>query len=109
MARSAAEIQADIVLTRDDLARRLDALQRRAPRPAWLAVALLGAGVVAGVLLTRAPVARLLAVGVRTVQTGLGIVAAVVTLRRALAAGAEPAAPDVQPARQLRNRLRRAA
>jgi hypothetical protein len=109
MARSPAEIQAEIVLTRDDLASRLDALQRRAPRPAWLGLALVGAGLVAGVLLTRAPIARLLAVGARTFQAGLGIAAAVVTLRRALAAGAAPAESDVQIDRHVRNRLRRAA
>jgi hypothetical protein len=109
MARSPAEIQTEIVLTRDDLARGLDVLQRRVPGPAWLWPALLGAGLVAGVLLTRTPIGRLFAAAAQAIQVGLGIAAAVVTLRRALAAGSAPAVGDVQAARQLRNRLPRAA
>jgi hypothetical protein len=109
MARSADEIQNDIVLTREDLTRRLDALQYQARRPAWMGLGLAGAGLLAGLLLTQAPFGRVLTVGARMIQAGLGIAAAVVTLRRALAAGAERADPGVHAARQLRNRLRQAA
>jgi hypothetical protein len=109
MARSPAEIQTEINLTREDLARGLDVLQRRVPGPVWLWPALLAAGLVGVMILTRTPMGRFFAAAAQATQAALGIAAGIVTLRRALAAGAEPAAPDVQAPRQLRNWLRRAA
>jgi hypothetical protein len=66
---------------------RLDALQRRAPRPVWIALALLGAGAVAGAVMTRLPLLRLLGLSAHTLQLGIGVVTAVAAIRRGLALG----------------------
>lgn len=109
MARSTAEIQAEIAVTRDVIEHRLDDLQRRAPHPLWVVLALVGAGTVVGVLLSRVPILTVLGAGVRTVQAGIGVAAALGAIRRVLAPGRRAGAGDVQRARQLRNRLRRAS
>ncbi len=109
MARSTAEIQAEIAVTRDVIERRLDALGRRARHPLWIVLALVAAGTLTGVLLSRLPLLPVLSASARTVQTGIGVAAALATLRRALAAGRPAGARDVQRARQVRNRLRRAS
>jgi hypothetical protein len=110
MARSTDEIQAEIAVTRNVIESRLDALERRAPRPLWIVLGLLGAGALVGVVLVRLPVLRLLGASARTVQAGIGVATAVGALRRALTDGRRPRrARDVKPAAHLRNRLRRAA
>jgi hypothetical protein len=108
MARSTAEIQAEIAVTRDVIESRLDDLQRRAPRPLWIALGLLGAGALVGAVLMRAPVLRVLGVSARTLQAGIGVATAVAALRRALSHGRRRSR-DVNRASHLRNRLRRAA
>ena len=108
MARSTAEIQAEIALTRDAIAQRLDTLQRRAPRDWALAAALLGAGLLAGVLLARVPVIRWVGTGVRLLWAGANVTAALAVAHRLLVSRRPVPAPgDVQPPAQVRNRLRR--
>jgi hypothetical protein len=68
MARSTADIQAEIALTRDLIERRLDALGRRAPRPLVVALALVAAGALTGVLLSRLPLIPVLSASARTVR-----------------------------------------
>jgi hypothetical protein len=109
MARSTAEIQTEIAVTRDVIESRLDALERGAPRPLWIVLALVGAGALGGVLMVRLRVFRLLGASARTVQAGIGVATAVASLRRALAARRRRPPHDVKPVAYLRNRLRRAA
>jgi uncharacterized protein (DUF2062 family) len=73
MARSPAEIQADIALTRRAVERQLDAVTRHVPRAWWTPYAAAVAALAAGVLLSRVPLLRLLTLGARTVQTGLTV------------------------------------
>jgi hypothetical protein len=77
MARSPAEIQADIAVTRRLIEHRLDTLRESVPNRWWTPYALLVGGVAAGVLLSRIPLFRLVRVGMRTVQTGLAVASTV--------------------------------
>jgi hypothetical protein len=88
--------------------RLLTALPRRTT-PAGVGLILIGAGVVAGLLITRPTTARLSDTAVQMIQAALGTAAAVATLRRALTGGPQPAGCDVHVGRQLRNWLRRMA
>lgn len=91
MARSPAEIQADIALTRAVIEDRLDALSRRVPRTAWLPW-LVGAGALGlGLLLSRLPVLRTIGLGARAVQTGIAVAGTVAAVDRFLAAHRRPA------------------
>jgi len=110
MARSTAEIQADIALTRRHIEARLDALQRRVPRDWWVPYAALAGGLLAGFVISRIPLLSLVAGAARTVQTGLSVAATLAAVDRFLAErrALEPA-PEVQPAPQMRNVLRRAS
>jgi hypothetical protein len=93
MARSPAEIQADIAVTRRLVERQLDAVQRRVPHGWWVPYAA-GAGALAlGLLLSRVPFFRLVGLGTRTIQTGLAVAPTVSLVRRYLNEHrAEPAA-----------------
>lgn len=73
MARSPAEIQTDIALTRRQIEHRASALQRRITQRWWLPYALIVGGVVVGVVLARVPLHRVLGTGARTVRTGLTV------------------------------------
>jgi hypothetical protein len=85
MARSPAEIQADIELTRRVIERQLDALTPRVPR-AWWAPWLVAAGALGvGLLLSRVPVLRLLSVSARTVQTAIAVAGTVAAVDRFVA------------------------
>lgn len=84
MARSPAEIQADIALTRRQIEQRLDALQRQVERRWLVPYALLGAGLVTGVLLARVPMLALVGAGARAVQTGVSVAAALAMIDRFL-------------------------
>jgi len=93
MARSPAEIQADIAVTRRLVERQLDALERYVPRAWWVPYAAVVAALATGVLLSRLPFLRLVTLGTRTVQTGLAVAGTAATVdrfvaerRRALAA-----------------------
>jgi hypothetical protein len=85
MARSPAEIQADIALTRRVIETQLDALTRRLPRTWWTPWAM-GVGALAvGLVLARIPLLRLVGAGARTVQTGITVAGTVAAVDRFLA------------------------
>ena len=85
MARSAAEIQADITLTRREIEQQLDAYSDRVSRSRWTPwLAVVGAlGV--GFLLSRVPLLRVVGLGARTVQSGVAVAGAVASVDRFLA------------------------
>jgi hypothetical protein len=84
MARSPAEIQADIALTRRVIERQLDALTPHVPR-AWWAPWLAAAGALgAGFVLSKLPMLRLVRVGARAVQTGVAVAGTVAAVDRFL-------------------------
>lgn len=85
MARSTAEIQADLVLTRGVIERRLEQIDRKIPRRWWGPYALLAGGVVLGLVLSRLPLLTLLGTGARTVQTGLTVAGTLGAVDRFLA------------------------
>jgi hypothetical protein len=85
MARSPAEIQADIALTRRVIERQLDALTRRVPRT-WWAPWLVAAGALGvGLVLSKVPMLRLVGLGARTVQTSVAVAGTVAAVDRFLA------------------------
>lgn len=85
MARSPAEIQADIAQTRRLIERQLDALTRRVPRT-WWAPWLAAAGALGvGLVLSRVPLLRLVGLSARTVQTGVAVAGTVAAVDRFLA------------------------
>jgi hypothetical protein len=73
MARSPAEIQADIALTRRLVERQLDAIERRVPRGWWVPYVSVAAALAVGVLLSRVSLLRLVGVGARTMQAGMTV------------------------------------
>ncbi len=85
MARSTAEIHADIALTRRLVERRLDALHRRVPHAWWTPLVMLGGALVAGVVLSRLPFLRIVGTGAKTVQTGIQVAGTVAAVDRFLA------------------------
>ncbi len=85
MARSTAEIQADIEVTRRLLEQQLDAIERRLPRTWWMPYALFAGALVTGVLLSRVPLLRLVNVGAKAVQTGVTVAATVGAVDRFVA------------------------
>ncbi len=85
MARSPAEIQADIAVTRRLVERQLDAMERYVPRAWWVPWAAVVTALAAGVLLSRLPFLRLVSLGTRTVQTGLAVAGTVATVDRFVA------------------------
>jgi hypothetical protein len=80
MARSTAEIQADIALTRRLIEHRLDDLRSAVPDRWWTPYALVATGLGAGVLLSQIPVVRLLRISTRLVQAGLSAVSVMAAL-----------------------------
>jgi len=85
MARSPAEIQADIAHTRRLIEHQLDALARRVPRT-WWAPWLVAAGALGvGLVLSKVPLLRLVGLGARTVQTGVAVGGTVAAVDRFLA------------------------
>jgi hypothetical protein len=92
MARSPAEIQADIALTRRVIERQLDTLTPRVPRvwqSPW-AIAAVGLGV--GLVLARLPVLRVVAGGARAVQAGIAIAGTVAAVDRFVSDRRRPSA-----------------
>jgi hypothetical protein len=85
MARSPAEIQADIAVTRRLVEHQLDAIGRHVPRAWWTPYVAIVAAVATGVLLSRLPFLRLVTLGARTVQTGLAVAGTVATVDRFVA------------------------
>jgi hypothetical protein len=85
MARSTAEIQAEIELTRRVIERRLDEVQRLVPHRWWTPYAMLAGGLLVGLLLSRLSLLRVVGTGARTVQTGLTVAGTVAAVDRFLA------------------------
>ena len=73
MARSTAEIQADIAVTRQQIESQLDGLRRRLPNRWWVPYAVLAGALVTGVVVSRVPVLKLIATGTRAVKMGMMI------------------------------------
>lgn len=71
MARSPAEIQADIEVTRRLVERQLDAIEHRVPHGWWVPYVTVAGALAVGFVLSRVPLLRLVGVGARTMQTGL--------------------------------------
>ena len=84
MARSPAEIQADIALTRRVIETQLDALSRKVPRAWWTPWALAAGALVVGLAMSRLPFLKVIGVGARTVQTGLTVAGTVAAVDRFL-------------------------
>jgi hypothetical protein len=85
MARSPAQIQADIEVTRRLIEHRLDSLRESVPNRWWTPYALVAGGLGTGVLLSRIPLFRLVGMGTRTVQTGLAVASTMAAVDRFLA------------------------
>jgi hypothetical protein len=85
MARSPAEIQADIALTRRVIETQLDALSRKVPRAWWTPWAVGAGALVVGLVLSRVPFLRLVGTGAKTVQTGITVAGTVAAVDRYLA------------------------
>jgi hypothetical protein len=91
MARSPAEIQADIALTRRLIESEFDKLQRHLPRWWWTPYAVLGTALLVGLVMSRVPLHRLIEAGSRTVLAGVTVAGAVAAVDR-FAARKRPAA-----------------
>jgi hypothetical protein len=85
MARSTAEIQADIAVTRRVIEHQLTALERKVPREWWVPYAVFAGALALGLVMSRVPLTRLLGAGARSVQTGLTVASTVAAVDRFLA------------------------
>lgn len=85
MARSAAQIQADIEVMRRNIERQLDAIQQRVPDSAWTPYAALALAAAVGFILAWLPFTRMIGVGARTVRTGASVGSALLAVDRFLA------------------------
>jgi hypothetical protein len=85
MARSPAEIQADIAVTRRRVEQQLDAVERRLPQGWWVPYASVAGALAVGLLLSRVPFFRLVGLGTRVVKTGLAVAPTVALVRRYVA------------------------
>ena len=84
MARSPAEIQADIARTRHVIERQLDALTPHVPHT-WWAPWLAAAGALGvGLILSKLPMLRLVRLGARSVQTGVAVAGTLAAVDRFL-------------------------
>ena len=82
MARSTAEIQAEIAVTRRQVEHQLDGLRRRVPDRWWMPYAILAGALVAGAVISRVPILKLVGTGTRAVQAGLTIASTVAAVDR---------------------------
>ena len=85
MARSTAEIRAEIAMTRHGIEEQLDAVRRRVPHPWWTPYAVLAGALAVGLVASRLPMMKLVATGVRAAQTGLAIASTAGAVRRLVA------------------------
>jgi hypothetical protein len=85
MARSPAEIQADIEMTRHAIEAHLEALRARIPNRWWVPYVLTGGALAIGLILSRLPVLRLLRTGARTVQTGVAVASTAAAVQKFVA------------------------
>jgi hypothetical protein len=81
MARSTADIQAEIAVTRGLIEHRLDDLHTAVADRWWLPAALALGGVAAGMILSRVSLLRLLSLSMRTMEAGLSVASALAALR----------------------------
>jgi hypothetical protein len=84
MARPAAEIQADIARTRRVIESQLDHLTPRVPRTWWVPYAAAAGALGVGLLLSRVPLLRVVALGARAVQAGIAVAGTVAAVDRFL-------------------------
>jgi hypothetical protein len=85
MARSPAEIQADIALTRRVIEHQLDALSRRVPNTRWMPWLAVAGALGVGLMLSRMPLLRIVGLGARGVQTAIAAAGTVAAVDRFLA------------------------
>ena len=85
MARSPAEIQADLAVTRRLIEHQLEAIDHRLPRKGWMTLAFLAGGAVVGLVLSRIPLLAFVGATARTVQTGVAVAGAAAAVDRFLA------------------------
>ena len=85
MARSPAEIHADIAATRRVIEHQLDALSHVVDGRWWAPYAVLAVGLAVGFLLSRMPLGRVVGVTARAVQTGLAVAATLAAVDRVVA------------------------
>ena len=85
MARSTAEIQADIAVTRRLIERQLDGVRRRLPDKWWTPYAVLGGALLTGVVLSRVPMLKLVGTSARIVHVGLAVATTVGAVDRFIA------------------------
>ena len=85
MARSTAEIQAEIAATRRVIETQLDGLRRRVPDQWWMPYAVLAGALIAGAVTSRVPLLKLVGTGTRAVQAGLAIASTVSAVDRFIA------------------------
>jgi len=85
MARSPAEIQAEIAVTRRLIESQLEGLRRRVPDRWWMPYAVLAGALVAGAVVSRVPLLKLVGTGARAVKMGLLIASTVAAVDRFIA------------------------
>ncbi len=85
MARSPAEIQADIAVTRRVIEHQFDAIQRKVPNRWWTPYAVLAGAFATGFLISRLPLGRAVGMGARTVQTGMAVATTLAAVDRFIA------------------------
>jgi hypothetical protein len=85
MARSPAEIQADIAVTRHVIERQLDALGHVVEGRWWAPYAVVAGAFAVGFLLSRMPIGRVVGISARAVQTGLAVATTLAAVDRFVA------------------------
>jgi hypothetical protein len=92
MARSRAEIEADIAVTRRQIGQQLDGLRRRVPDRWWTPYAMLAGALALGAVASQVPMLKLLSTGARVVKSGLLLASTVATVDQFLVERPRPAA-----------------
>ena len=85
MARSPAEIEADIAVTRRVIERQLDALGHVVEGRWWAPYAVVAGAFAVGFLLSRMPMGRVIGISARAVQTGLAVATTLAAVDRFVA------------------------
>ncbi len=85
MARSTAQIQADIAVTRRQIEGQLDGLRRRVPDRWWTPYAMLAGALVVGAVAAQVPLFKLVGSGARVVQAGLSLASTIAAVDRFIA------------------------
>jgi hypothetical protein len=85
MARSPAEIEADIAVTRRVIERQLDALGHVVEGRWWAPYAVVAGAFAVGFLLSRMPIGRVIGISARAVQTGLAVATTLAAVDRFVA------------------------